>query len=78
MNINNELLYSLLAEKHVTLTLPFTKEELEKACKNKSTELLTVIVGFLRSEELDDFSCLDQIVTLLNNNHIGTGLRHQF
>lgn len=78
MNINNELLQSLLAEKQLTVTLPFTKEELQKACNTKSTTLLTAIVGFLRNSELDDFMCVDYIVSLLNENGIGTGERHDF
>ena len=78
MELNNNILYSLLAEKKLTIALPFTKEELKKACQIKSVTLLVAIVGFLINSELDDFACIDAIVTLLNENGIGTGERHNF
>ncbi len=47
----------------------------------KSYELLCAILDIIRNDNIDDPECfmrIDRIITLMNDNDIDTGARHDF
>ena len=76
-DMKKEMISKLLAEAIIEI-INMSKDDFGEKISETSFEILGRIVEIVKRKELDDFSAMEEIVCILEDNGINCGGRHDF